>query len=191
MRSIVGWIATLHHAKRGLFAMTVVFIVTACGFSPVYGPKDKTVLVAMNNVAISNIPDRNGQILRNHLIDRLYIKGRPSNPTSRLSVSIRAEESDLAIQKDATASRRELALWAHYSLRTFKGKELVKGTAHSIVSFSKLEAQYGTVTAQRNAYSRALKEASEQITNRLALYFAEGQHQTPVPKYPSFLLPRK
>lgn len=181
--------------KRRVMVLTlaaITMLVSACGFTPIYGPHDlenESVVTSMNNIAINNIPNRYGQILRNHLIDRLYTKGRPTNPSLRLSVTIKAKETDLAIQKDSTASRRELSLWSSYSLKNLKGQKLVSGSAHSVVSYSKLDAQYGTVTGQRDAYGRALKETSEQIVNRLALYFAEGQYRTPVPKYNSFLLP--
>ena len=152
-------------------------LLSACGFSPIYGshgsgsePVDK----ALSNVAIASIPDRQGQMLRNHLIDRMYFSGRPAHPDATLNVSIRSTESDLGIQKDATASRRELNMWADYTLKADDGRQLLKGSAHSVVSFSKLDAQYGTVAAQQNATERALNEMGEQIVNRLSLYYAEA-----------------
>jgi len=183
---------TQPHVKRGLLALLITL--SACGFSPLYGPHeglDTSVAEAMNHIAITNIKDRYGQILRNHLTDRLYVKGRPQAPSTQLTVTINAQETDLGIQKDATASRRELSLWAPYTLSSKEGNPLMNGSAHSVVSYSQLDAQYGTVTGQRNAYNRALKEVSEQIVNRLALYFAESQYRTPKPDYPSFLLPSK
>jgi len=150
-------------------------LLSGCGFSPVYGTHDKNtpVAAALNNIRIANIPDRQGQLLRNHLIDRMYFSGRPKQPTSTLEVTLKSTEYDLGIQKDATASRRVLNLWAEYSLKDNDGKQLLKGKAHSSVSFSKLEAQYGTLAAQENAQERALNEVGEQIVNRLSVYFAE------------------
>ncbi len=53
----------------------------ACGFKPVYGTAshDSAVGAALANVQIDPISDRNGQVLRNNLIDRFYTDGRPSN----------------------------------------------------------------------------------------------------------------
>lgn len=151
-------------------------LLTACGFSPIYashGDGSTPVDKSLGNVAIANIPDRNGQLLRNHLIDRMYFSGRPSHPTTILEVTLRSTENDLGIQKDSTASRRELNMWADYVLRDHDGKNLLKGSAHSTVSTSKLDAQYGTLAAQRNAQERAIREVGEQIVGRLSLYFAE------------------
>ncbi len=155
-------------------------LLSGCGFSPVYGSHDGNTPVAteLNNVSIANIPNRQGQILRNHLIDRMYFDGRPKQPASTLEVTLRRNEYDLGIQKDATASRRVLNLWADYVLKDNEGKALLKGKAHSVVSFSKLRAQYGTLAAQENAQNRALNEVSEQIVNRLSVYFAEKPQTT-------------
>ncbi len=168
---------------RGLFcgfALAPVFclLLIGCGFSPVYADREsrQPVHAALNGIAITNIPDRQGQTLRNHLIDRMYVAGRPSSPKTKLTVSLSSTETDLGIQKDATASRRQLNMWANYALLTNDGRTLLKGAAHSVVSYSKLDAQYGTLSAERNATERALKEVGEQIVNRLSLYFAE-KHQ--------------
>ncbi len=156
--------------------VTGLLTLSACGFSPIYGAHDgdnPPVAESLGKVAIANIPDRNGQILRNHLIDRMYFKGRPTQPTARLEISLRSTETDLGIRKDATASRRQLNMWADFVLRDNNGKQLLKGLAHSAASFGKLSAQYGTLASQENATDRALQEVGEQIVNRVSLYYAE------------------
>src|SRR5690606_16052602 len=63
---------------RGLLAMTFMSLATlvlaACGFSPVYGTLGQGQSAAaeayLSQVSIDNIPDREGQYLRNALIDR-------------------------------------------------------------------------------------------------------------------------
>ena len=156
----------------------VFCLLTACGFSPIYGTHGGSggsgpVDAALNKVEIANIPDRNGQMLRNHLIDRMYFKGRPDHPEARLEVALTSTEAGLGIQKDATTTLYELTLTAKYTLKDMAGKELVSGTARSVVGFSQLDAQYGTLAARENATTRALDEVGEQIVNRLSLYLAE------------------
>lgn len=159
------------------FFVPVLFLLTAsCGFAPIYGSHgndNAPVAKVLGNVAIANIPDRHGQILRNHLIDRMYASGRPAHPNATLGISLRSTQTDLGIQKDATTARRQLNMWADYTLTDSTGKRLLKGSAHSVVSYSKLDAQYGTVAAETNATERALNEVGEQIVNRLSLYYAE------------------
>lgn len=148
---------------------------SGCGFSPIYGSfgNDADVSAKLNNVEISNISNREGQVLRNLLIDRMYHNGRPENTTSILEISLKSNEISLGLQKDATTSRQEHNLTATYVLKDKNGNELTRGTARSIVSYNKLDPQYGTLASKQNASDRAIKEVSEQIINRISLYFAE------------------
>ena len=164
----------MHKAQR--FLLTGLFLLTACGFSPIYGSHEGKgpVSEALSNVAIENIKDENGQYLRNKLIDRMYFHGRPQHPKATLSVSLKFSEVALGIQKDATASRSQLTLWANYVLRDQDGNELFKSKAHSVAFYNKIEAQYGQVATKRNTYERTLNEVAEQIVNGLSLYYAEN-----------------
>lgn len=165
------------------FSLMALLLLSACGFSPIYGAHDgnKTpVSEALSAVYIENIPNENGQKLRNKLMDRLYYHGRPVDPEARLLVSLNASESDLGIRKDATAELSELSAQANFRLFDRSGKELLKGSARSSVIYSKLDAQFGTLAAQRNSYDRAINEIAEQILSQLSLFYAE----TPPEKAP-------
>lgn len=169
--------------KRRAGFLLSFLLLTACGFSPIYGDHgadEPAVTQALGGIYIESIPDQSGQFLRNKLMDRFYYQGRPATPTSYLSVSVQTTETDLGIQKDATATRSRMDMTAKYTLRDTNKKALVSGTAHSVASYSKLAAQYGTLATQRNANERALTEISEQIANHISLYFAE--HEPPAPK---------
>lgn len=167
----------LYRTLNGFLALGLIVALAACGFEPIYGTHDNQgapVAAALNDVAIANIPDRNGQILRNHLIDRMYSAGRPVNPKTQLEIKLQTSEADLGIQLNATTSRHEVTVSADYTLKDLaSGKELVKGTARSLVGFSQLDAQYGTLAARESSTNRAITEVGEQIVNRISLYFAE------------------
>jgi LPS-assembly lipoprotein len=148
-----------------------------CGFHPVYASHDdapdSTVAMDLNNIVIENIPDRNGQILRNDLIDRMYGHNRPEKPLYHLVTKVHYSEEDLGILANATATRELLNMYSDYSLQNAQGQSLLNGTAHSVASFDRLDQMYGTVAARQDAYERTLHEVSEQIVNRLSLYFSE------------------
>ena len=152
-------------------------LLTGCGFTPVYGTHTAAdgspVANDLNAVAIENIADRNGQMLRNDLIDRMYGKNRPAQPLYDLKVTIHSDEADLGILANATATRSLLNMYANYTLTDSKGHELLTSTAHSVASFDRLDQMYGTVAARQDAYERTLHEVSEQIINRVSLYFSE------------------
>ena len=151
-----------------------------CGFSPVYGSHGTTddntpVAVALNDISIENIPDRDGQVLRNYLIDRMYGKNRPEHPAYKLTVKLHFTEASLGILANATATRALLTMEGDYTLSDAKDNEMVSGHARSVASFDLLDQIYGSVVARQNAHERTLHEISEQITNRISLYFSESK----------------
>jgi LPS-assembly lipoprotein len=150
---------------------------SACGFQPVYGTHqtEDGVSVAddLNNIAIGNIPDKNGQTLRNALIDRMYGSGRPAQPAYTLNVKIHSAEEDLGILADATTTRALMNMYADYTLTDAQGKVVLTGAAHSVAGFDLLNQMYDTVASRQDANDRTLHEVSEQIVNRLSLYFSE------------------
>jgi LPS-assembly lipoprotein len=161
---------------RPLPLLLICFLVAACGFHPMYGARaDKPqVMAALNDVAIENIPDRHGQILRNDLIDRMYETGRPQAPKYHLTATIKGTEEGLGILENAVTTLTELTVTVTYTLTDQNGKEIVKGTAHSITSYNQIAEQYATLAAENDAYQRTLNEVANQIVNRLSLYFSEG-----------------
>ncbi len=150
-------------------------LLASCGFAPVYGSHETRgpTAEALNDVFIDNIPDHEGQILRNNLIDRMYGKGRPAAPQYHLALKIHDTVADLGIQADSTSTRTMLDTSVDYDLMDMKDKIILHGTAHSITSFNKLANQYGSLAADESARERTLNEVSDQIVNRLSLYFAD------------------
>jgi LPS-assembly lipoprotein len=162
--------------KQILFCLLMpVFCLLGCGFEPVYGTRTLNGETAeiLNQVAIDNIPDRNGQILRNDLIDRMYGKGRPKKPLYHLSAKLHVSLQDLGIQANATSTRSLLDISVDYSLMDMNDKNVLSGAAHSVTSFNKLSDQYSSLVSQEDAYERTIHEVSEQIVNRVSLYFSQ------------------
>ncbi len=161
---------------RALLLLPLLML-TGCGFHSVYGAHtndDGTpVASALNDIAIDNIPDRNGQMLRDDLIDRMYGRNRPAQPLYTLKVKIHFVEQDLGILANATSTRELLDMYADYDLVDAKGASILAGHAHSVASFDRLDQMYGTVAAREDALERTLHECSEQIVNRLSVHFAE------------------
>jgi len=160
--------------------LSAFLLLSGCGFHPIYGthPTEDGVPVAddLNNVSIDNIPDHNGQILRNYLVDRMYGPNRPALPTFTLKVKIRSSEEDLGILANATSTRSLLNMYGDYTLVDAQGKTILTGTSHSVASFDLLDQMYATVASRDDAYDRTLHEVSEQIVNRLSLYFSERKN---------------
>jgi LPS-assembly lipoprotein len=163
--------------KTRALLLLPLLTLAGCGFHSVYGAHtndDGTpVSQALNSVTIENIKDHEGQILRNDLIDRMYGKDRSSQPLYSLKTTVHYTEQDLGILANATSTRELMDMYADYTLLDAKGKMVLVGSAHSVASFDRLDQMYGTVAARDDAIARTLHEVSEQIVNRLSVYFTE------------------
>lgn len=151
-----------------LLALTL----TACGFTPMYGQKG-AVTQTFDQIEIGNIPDYEGQYLRNALIDRLYQNGYPAQPRYQLNLSkVNERLTDLDITKSADATRAQLRLDTTLTLRDKDSdKILLSRKLMAITSYNKLNSYFTTRVSEKAARENALDEIARQTEQELALYF--------------------
>jgi LPS-assembly lipoprotein len=162
-----------------IFATSCLLFLASCGFSPLYGTDGASKQISKNfeNVYISNIPNSDGQYLRNLLIDRFYKNGRPVAPEYILTVSpIKEKRLNLDITKSADATRGQLRLDTIIRLKDQEtGDILLKRDMHVVTSYNILNSQFTTHVAEGNAQQNALLELAQRIETQLALYFNRKQ----------------
>lgn len=155
--------------------MSACFILAlaACGFQPLYGTQSaKTVTAQFDRIKIANIPDREGQILRNLLIDRLYQNGVPTDPAYTLSFDpVKERITDLDITKSADATRAQLRLDTTMKLSDQAGTVLLERPLMAITSYNKLQSHFTTRVSENAARESALGELARKAETQLALYF--------------------
>jgi len=166
-----------------LVAFIALIALSGCGFSPVYGDyanrgTQGQVATALDNVYIDSIPDRSGQKLRNHLMDRFYRTGGKNLADAgyRLQVaSIGESVYGLGIAKDATATRSQIKLTTTMNLIRVgdsTGKPLITRTITAVTSFDTLASEYTTLVTRDDARGQAINDLADQIATMLELYFA-------------------
>lgn len=126
-------------------------------------------------MAISLIPDRDGQILRNHLLDRLTPRGEPIDPKYRLDIKLKDSKTPLTVRKDGTASRYKLSVVAEIKLYDLaEDKVVYEDSAQSISSYTigevSAQAAYSTLVSENDARERALEAVADSIKMLLAAY---------------------
>ena len=158
-RQVLGWASA-----GGLAALT------GCGFSPVYqsgsGSVAKELLLEMAKVDIEVIPDREGQMLRNFLFDRMQPRGQAKKLLYSLKTRVNVTTRDLGVQLDETTARSRVDINASYTLsgngvsRTF--------TSRSASSFSTVDVEYASLVAEQDAIERSLRTIADEMTVRVA-----------------------
>ena len=157
--------------------LAAVLALSACGFHPLYqsrGDAASPIAKEFASIRINGIADRDGQILRNLLLERLNPDGEPLHPRYVLSVHLTRQMSGIAYQKDATASGGELTLTAVYTLRDTANNATYGGSAASVISVNYLGARYASVAAERDAENQALTQLADSLQDRLATYLYHG-----------------
>jgi LPS-assembly lipoprotein len=149
-------------------------LVTGCGFEPMYGQHSSKggASAQLSQVGIDIIPDKEGQSLRNHLIDRLYRNGYPSNPTATLKIAkVNETRTELDLTKSSDATRAQLLLTANMVLIDSKGTTVLTRSVQSITSFNILGSEFATRVTEEAARESALNDLARQIELNLSLYY--------------------
>jgi LPS-assembly lipoprotein len=166
---------------KTLLSIAALLILAACaGFHPVYGVNKYThtgVEEKLALVDIGNIPDREGQYLRNALIDRFYRTTRPANATYSLYIQpIRETLIDLDITKSSDATRGQLRLDTALVLSNAgTGEVLLERDLRTITSYNILASEFSTRVTEDSARTNALDDIARQVETQLTLYFKRTQ----------------
>ena len=158
--------------------LAALAVLTACGFQPIYGSRGTPgTQIEMASIEVGIIKDRQGQQLRNFLLDRINPGGTPQSPNYTLTVVLTSGKEFLAFRKSRFSTRANLNFVAVFNL---KGKnqylgENFSGTSKITVSYNILSSHFATLTAEENARTRAVKELSDDISNRIAAFIRRSQ----------------
>jgi LPS-assembly lipoprotein len=161
-------------AFAGVTIALVVILLTACGFEPMYGDKgDAATAANYSNVEIDNIPERSGQYLRNQLIDRLYLDGRPAAASYALKVApLRTVTTSMGIRKDATSTRAMAEVGTTMQLvEKATGRVLLQRDLRATGGYNLLDNQFATIISRQSVSEHMLEELADDIVTELGLYF--------------------
>jgi LPS-assembly lipoprotein len=155
--------------------LAVVALLTACGFQPLYGERSGggAVRQASASIAVAPIPDRVGQLVRNHLIDSLTPGGVPQRPVYTLSIDLTQTKEGVAFQSDEQATRINVTLEANFVLRDADGDAvLTQGTTRSVAALNIVQSEFANITAEADAQRRAARQVADSIALRLGVFFS-------------------
>ncbi len=169
--------------SRRSAALFLVAAVAGCGFRPLYmkNEADPGVTAEFAQIKILNVRatlpkyDRAGQEMHNLLRQRLNPDGAPARPLYLLESQLTVTVARTGIQITDEATRARMTANTAFSLRDAATKKvLFHGSEQSVNSYNVADSQYATLSAENDAVQRAVREISDAIRLRLAIYF---EHQ--------------
>lgn len=151
----------------------MIFTASSCGFQPMYSSNG--AVSNLPEIYVGNIPDEQGQFLRNILIDKYYTNGRPTNYDYELEFSpLNKKTIEMGIQKDATATRImvELSINMKIIKNSEKGKITVfEKTIKTVGAHNLLTNQFASLISKEDITEDLIKEMSEDVFTEVNLYF--------------------
>ncbi|MEO1091248.1 MAG: hypothetical protein AAFX81_11470 [Pseudomonadota bacterium] len=146
----------------------------ACGFEPVYGRLDDDGALAAELRAIS-LPDAVDRIsfeFRSALADQLSPTRRRDVPRYALSYQLTRYVQDLAVQLDATVTRKDLVLIVVYQMVDLAENRVVdRGQIQRLASFNISGEPFGDQVAEEDAERRAAGAAAVAVRQLLVAHF--------------------
>lgn len=153
-------------------------LLAGCGFKPLYGTQSGSRLLhELSLIEVDAAPGAIGVQLRNTLHDNLQPYNREE--AARYSLTLDYDKSTYAMLTSPTTSqirRYAMILNVHYELSDSLSRSLVKSgrtTAHASYNVV-VDNVYATFVAEEEAALRAARQIAQQLTNLLALHFAQG-----------------
>ena len=175
----IGSMARVGHGVRIVCVLCLALLSAACGFRPMHAtPDGQTGSRAAQNMAlisIAVIEDREGQILRNHLLDEITPRGQSPRPIYRLNANLETVLGGTNLEADATATRSRFSSQVVYTLVDLRtDKVILSGNARSARTFNldeNVSSVFRTFTSRDDALDLTLKDVSREIATRIAAFF--------------------
>jgi LPS-assembly lipoprotein len=176
-----NWSTSLSRV-RALLVVALLGL-AACGFEPLYGEQDQgaTTEDLLSRITVRPIADRLGQLVRIELTNRLT--PRPAlEPLYVVSVRLNESKQNLAVRRDASATRSNLIITVNFELTPAGGGDpLLSGVIRSSNGYDILTSDFATLAAQKDARRRAARDIGDAIVERLAVFLSHTNKQATVP----------
>jgi LPS-assembly lipoprotein len=143
---------------------------SACGFTPLYGPQ--AVTKGLGSIEVVAADGRAGYLLREKLDDALA-RDASLPPTHRLVYTVNEQRYARGVRVDNVANRYELNLTANWRLiDVTTGQPVRTGSTSAAVTYDSADQPYASISAQQDSQERAAAEVARKIQLDLATWLA-------------------
>lgn len=140
-------------------------LLTACGFRPLYVSSFDANQLSYP-LKIGTIEDRNGQLLRNYLVDGLIPGGPQKKTLYKLDIVLSSDTIDIGVGQDKTSKRKQLTMTAALTLKDACHNVVYSQRTSTLSSYDILTTNY---YANDVATHYTEKEAIRMLSNKIRL----------------------
>jgi LPS-assembly lipoprotein len=159
-------------------ALVGALAAVGCGFRPLYAPAG-TTNAALSEVFVDVIANRNGQLLRQSLQERLDGDSE-GEKRYELSVLYIMQADAIGVQSDSSVTRTRFVGHAKWVLKKagLTGATVASGSAQALDGANDINSQFFYLDLSTEAVDRRMGDAlADQIVQQIAAYFRA--HGTP------------
>lgn len=158
---------------RGLPAIAVCATLAGCGFHPLYLPSSNTQ-AGLSEIYVDIIPNRNGQLLRQSLQEKL--QGTNSDPAQHyvLHVNYTVHQEGIGIEADNNSTRNRFIGTAKWSLVKpgLMGQRITSGLEQANDGNDVIVSQFFYSDLNSETVNKRIGDAlADKIVQALAVYF--------------------
>lgn len=158
-----------------IFVFLSLFLVAACGFTPLYdsGNTDAGMRAQLAAIEVAPIPDRLGQIMHNRLLDSLNVSGKQDY---RLEITLEQSTETYGTRPDAATTQEQLTVKAWVKFVDLNSSEtLFEEPMRARSSYDIVLSDYATVSQREDSARRLVLELAERIHRRIAIEFSRPE----------------
>jgi len=166
--------------------LLVALLVGGCGFEPVYAPTHaghaNPAATELAAIDVALIPNREGQVLRQDIQERLERFGIAADKRYKLTVGYGISTEGVGIQPDSSTTFIRVTANATWTLATTgtTPKVLTTGRAHAVNGFDVVDNQFFTQQLDQETVQSQLADAiADQLFLQLGIYFRKQAPATP------------
>ena len=152
-------------------------LLAGCGFTPLYGTHAGAItLHELSSIELKPVKGIIGAQLHNTLHDNLQPYNRTGAAHYYLTLQYDTANYPMITAQDSQIRRYTMILTVDYKLSDSVTQKPVKwGRTSAHASYNVItDNVYATFVAEEEASLRAARQIAQQLTNLLALYFAQG-----------------
>lgn len=172
---------------RKLSLLALFCTLTGCGFEPLYQSSQGVPLSSLDvqntsQIKISLVPNREGQQLRNNLLDKLNPYGEPSDPLYRLDLKLDTTKTGMSLRRDGTYQRYKLQSIVSYQLFDLAAgkiiyKDAARQSASYLVAGSNAQTTFSATMSERSEIRNLMLAISDDISLSLSSFLKKHAHK--------------
>jgi LPS-assembly lipoprotein len=150
-----------------------VATLSGCGFHPLYAPSAQ-IPAGLAEIYVDIVPNRNGQLFRQALQERLQGSEEAPQQHYVLSVSYNLSVQGIGIEADNASTRNRFVATANWTLKKpgILGQKITSGLARTVDGNDVIVAQFFYSDLNSEAVDRRIGEAlADKVVQALAEYF--------------------